>query len=323
MQRQSAGQSGESPDSRMMALVAIGTATGIGDQDVVHRTIREAIAVGASQEEILDVVTAATRFVQGINLENIFEQLRGGAPAAPPRAATRRRGARSAATPSAAPEPTPAAAEAPAAPIGVAPRRRGRPPGSRNVVRRETAAPQAPEPVVVVQTIPAFANRDEFWDALITRFQEKMPDARLSRTAGPRERTVRMGRGKINLNWAFRRRGNFAVQLILDNEGVDSPNLDGIRQSAEDYIGQSAVLEGKGANRSTVALYCPQREKDMTADSVEWGAETMNLLYDVLRSIEGRRRRRGRRRRQPSEATPAGQLLSNLGTYIEAAPGGE
>ena len=320
MQRQSAGQSGESPDSRMTALVAIATATGIGNQDVVHRTIRDAIAAGASQEEILDVVTAATRFVQGINLENIFEQLQGAELAAPPRAATRRRGARAAAAPSAAPQSDPAATEAPPASTGAAPRRRGRPPGSRNVVRRETAAPPAPDAVVAVS---AFANRDDFWDALTTRFQEKMPDARLSRTAGPRERAVRMGRGKINLNWAFRRRGNFAVQLILDNEGVDSPNLDGIRQSVEDYIGQSAVLEGKGANRSTVALYSPQREKDMTADSVEWGAETMNRLYDVLRSIEGRRRRRGRRRRQPSEGTPAGQLLSNLGSYIETASAGE
>ncbi len=311
-QRQSAGQSGDSPDRRLMALVAIGTATGLGNQDVVQRAIRDAVAAGASQEEILDAVAAATRFVQGINLENILEQM-SGEPVAPTR--RRRRRAPAAASP-VMPESAAVAETAAAA----APRRRGRPPGSRNRVRQATTATTAPRPA---STAPAFANRDEFWDALTASFGEKMPDARLSRTTGPRERTVRMGRGKINLNWAFRRRGNFAVQLILDNEGVDSPNLGGIRQSVEDYLGQSAILEGKGANRSTIAIYCAQRERDMTGDSVEWSAQTMNRLYDVLRSIEGRRRRRGRRRRSPSEGTPEGRLLRDLGAYIETAPAGE
>ena len=311
-QRQSAGQGGDSPDQRLMALVAIGAATGLGNQDAVQQAIRDAVAAGASQEEILDVVAAATRFVQSINLENILEQM-GSAPAAPVR---RRRGRPPAAAAPEIPESAAVAEAAAAAPR----RRRGRPPGSRNRVRQATAAATAQQPASAVS---AFANRDEFWEALTASFGDKTTDARLSRTTGPRERTVRMGRGKINLNWAFRRRGNFAVQLILDNEGVDSPNLEGIRQSVEEYLGQSAILEGKGANRSTIAIYCAQREKDMTSDSVEWGAQTMNRLYDVLRSIEGRRRRRGRRRRTPGEGTPEGRLLRDLGAYIETAPAGE
>ena len=296
-----------------MALAAIGTAIGLGNQDVVNRAMRDAVVAGVPQEEILGEVAVASRFVQGIYLENILEKM-GSEPAAPTR---QRRGRAPADAPPVTPEPAPAT-ETAAAP---APRRRrGRPPGSRNRVSQEAAAATAPEPA---SAGPAFANRDEFWDALTASFGEKMPDARLSRTAGPRERTVRMGRGKINLNWAFRRRGNFAVQLILDNDGVDSPNLEGIRQSVEEYLGQSAILEGKGANRSTIAIYCAQREKDMTGDSVEWGAQTMNRLYDVLRSIEGRRRRRGRRRRSPNESTPEGHLLRGLGAYVGTAAAGE
>ena len=292
----SANLPGVSLDSRTSIVVSLATAASVRDEAAIRQAVSDALAEGISNSEILDIMTVAARIQQSISLNNVLQGIQGSAP--------------SRSTP---------------APAGNGRRRRGRPPGRKSAntqtagssSRRATPPPPPPEPEAPAVDIPAaFASREDFWGQLVESFQTRMPDARLSRTEGPRERIVRMGRGAIGLNWAFRRQGRFAVQIVLNNTSVESPDLEGIRQTVADYTGETVELEERGANHSTVAIYGPEREQDMTQASVEWGAVTMGRIYDVLRGIEGRRRRRGRRRRLPGEGTVESQLLDKLSAYV-------
>ena len=291
---------GISLDDRTSVVVALATAASMRDEGGIRQAVADALSAGISNNEILDIMTVAARIQQSISLNHILMGMQGGSPAATPSTLTA---------------------------AGTPRRRRGRPPGSgrtRAQQAAETSAPQepqvAPTPEPEPDDVPAaFSSRDDFWSQLVASFQARMPDARLSRTEGPRERIVRMGRGRIGLNWAFRRQGRFAIQIILNNETVDSPDLEGIRQAVADYTGETVELEGRGANHATVAIYGPEREREMTQSSVDWGAVTMGRIYEVLRSIEGRRRRRGRRRRQPDEGTVEARLLEKLGVYVARA----
>ncbi len=275
-------------------MVALATAASVRDEAAMRLAVSDALAAGINNNEILDIMTVSARIQQTISLNNILQGL-GSAPAV---------------------SVGPASA-------GTGRRRRGRPPGRRPAAAQEPAPAPEPEPEpepapAPAEDIPAaFESRDDFWNQLVASFQARMPDARLSRTEGPRERIVRMGRGKIGLNWAFRRRGRFAVQIILNNESIESPDLEGIRQTVADYTGETVELEGRGANHSTIAIYGPEQESDMTQASVDWGAVTMGRIYEALRTIEGRRRgRRGRRRRRPEEGSIESQLLDRLGPYV-------
>ena len=208
---------GISLDDRTSVVVALATAASMRDEGGIRQAVADALSAGISNNEILDIMTVAARIQQSISLNHILMGMQGGSPAATPGTLTA---------------------------AGTPRRRRGRPPRSgRARQAAEAPAPQepqvAPTPEPEPDDVPAaFSSRDDFWSQLVASFQARMPDARLSRTEGPRERIVRMGRGRIGLNWAFRRQGRFAIQIILNNETVDSPDLEGIRQAVADYTGE-------------------------------------------------------------------------------------
>ncbi|MBI4236318.1 MAG: carboxymuconolactone decarboxylase family protein [Chloroflexi bacterium] len=173
--------------------------------------------------------------------------------------------------------------------------------------RRGTAAPA-----------PTYPSREAFWNALAERFQQTVSRARLSRSTNPYWRAVRLGRGKIQLTWAFRRRGNLAVQMLLDGAAGGPPQREALRDAAAAMLGQEVVLEAGRGRRAAVAAYYPVRGAGTTEGALTWGIDTMARLYQVLSLVEGRRRRRGRRPRGPEPESPQGRCLAALQPYLPA-----
>ena len=151
---------GISLDSRTSVIVALATAAAVRDEVAIRQAVADALADGINNNEILDIMTVAARIQQSINLNNILQGIQG----------------------------APAAASAGAV-AGTPRRRRGRPPGRRSA--RSQAEPPTPEPSSesasdAEDIAAAFSSREDFWDQLVASFQARMPDARLSRTQGPR-----------------------------------------------------------------------------------------------------------------------------------------
>lgn len=270
---------GRALEPRVAELVAVASAAALQCEWSIRAHVEAAKEAGANEDEIFEALLIAGSIAQSSTQAVAFREFDAAIGQAAAPAPRRRR----------------AAVAAPAAAV---PERRRRP-----------AAASAP---------PPYPSREAFWGALVERFQQAVPRARLSKSTNPYWRAIRLGRGRLQLTWAFRRRGNLAIQVLMDGAAGRSGQPEGVREAVSATLGQEAVLEAERGRRAGVAIYYPVRGAGMTEEAVSWGVDTMARLYRVLSLVEGRRRRRGRRPRGPAPDSPEGRLLSALQGYLPA-----
>ena len=134
-----------------------------------------------------------------------------------------------------------------------------------------------------------FKDRAAFWEEVVAEFQKRAPRITISSGRSPRVRSARLGRGQqARLEWAFRRRRGFSVQMVLNATDMDEnlarlTELEAMRPQLEKEIGARLVFEaGRGRQARVAAHY--QGSSQLNEAMRDWAVDKMLRFHTAFRT---------------------------------------